>query len=361
MLRSIFVFSLAFFPVTLRAVQLAKVCEGLDRPVYAAVTPSEPGKVFVLEQRGRIVTCDAQGKVTEFLNIRSKVSCCGEMGLLGLAFHPQYEKNKKFYVYYSAEKANRVNIVAEYLAPKFTEKILLSVVQPYSNHDGGQLEFDSKGLLYIGKGDGGAGYDPHGHGQNKNSLLGKILRIDVDKEDPIRKKNYSIPDDNPFAKSGGAPEVYAYGIRNPWRFSFDSATGKLWLADVGQDRWEEIDIVEKGKNYGWKEREGKHCLSTIPKCKTEGMTDPIFEYDHDQGQSVTGGYVYRGKKIPELVGHYVYADYVSGRVWALKEDKGAVSNRELFKKELEISSFGLDHDGEILVVSHKGTLYRLTP
>lgn len=360
-----FALLLLIIPISLRAVQLQKVCEGLQQPTFAVVEPFVPGKIFVVEQKGRIVTCDAAGKVSEFLNMKSRVTAGGEMGLLSMAFHPRYKENKRFFVYYTTEQAgSRVNVVAEISAKDFSEKRLLVVTQPYSNHDGGQLAFDSKGLLYIGKGDGGAGYDPHGNGQDKNSLLAKILRIDVDHADPKRKTEYSIPSDNPFAKGGGAPEIYAYGIRNPWRFSFDTVTGLLWLADVGQDKWEEIDIVEKGANYGWKEMEGMHCLPTLPKCKTEGMTEPIFEYSHDVGQSITGGYVYRGKKIPELVGKYIYGDYVSGHIWALTWDSKhpkVVGNQELMKKDLEISSFGLDRDGEILVVSLKGTLYRLVP
>jgi len=360
---SLVIFS--FFSLNALALQLTSVCKDLEDPVYAVSIPSRPKKIFIVEQVGRIVMCDeVTGTLTEFLNIKKRVSAGGEMGLLGLAFHPDFEKNKRYFVYYSAFRPDRANLVVEFTEGSDVEKVVLSVPQPYSNHNGGQIVFDSKGYLYIGKGDGGAGYDPKGNGQNLQSLLGKILRIDINKADPVRKTAYSIPSDNPFAHGGGLPEIYAYGIRNPWRFSFDSVTQTLWLGDVGQNMWEEIDIVEKGKNYGWKEREGKHCSPQIENCKKVGMVDPVFEYDHDQGVSITGGFVYRGNKIPELAGAYLYGDYQSGRIWALNWDvktKTAISNRELLQQDLRISSFGLDSDGELLVVSHKGLVYRLVP
>lgn len=344
---------------SVHAASLVEICTGLKAPLFATQDPLSD-KVIVLEQAGRIMACDEKTKKSEVvLDLRKKVTSGGEMGLLGLAYHPKYKENKKFYLYYSTYRPERVNVVSEFVAGKEGERLLLSVPQPFSNHDGGCLVFGPDGYLYIGKGDGGAANDPYGNAQNKSSLLGKILRIDIDKTDEKRKLAYGIPSDNPFAKEGGSPEIFAWGIRNPWRFSFDRETKALWLGDVGQNTWEEIDIVERGKNYGWKIREGKHCLSGDT-CES-GFEEPVWEYGREEGVSITGGYVYRGKAIPSLQGAYVYGDYDSGKIWALRWEPKTkkAKNDLLLQSKLAISSFGEDRGGEILVVNHRGTVSRL--
>jgi glucose/arabinose dehydrogenase len=236
-----------------------------------------------------------------------------------------------------------------------SESILLEIAQPFSNHKGGRLVFGPDGYLYLGPGDGGSAGDPNGNGQNRSVLLGKILRIDV------AQSPYGIPPDNPFAGNteGFREEIYAYGVRNPWRFSFDSVTGWLWVADVGQDLYEEIDIVEKGKNYGWNIMEGKHCYGS-PQCSTAGLVLPIWEYSHHEGQSITGGFVYRGAKLPELSGAYIYGDFVAGKIWALRYDgQAAPTNSLLSDTNLNISSFGIDKDGEIYFLAFDGKIYTL--
>lgn len=263
---------------------------------------------------------------------------------------------------YTRDGSPLVSVISEFaVGPGGTsfdpdsERIILTLDQPYGNHNGGKIVFGPDGYLYIGFGDGCAGGDPQGNGQSTRTLLGALLRIDVDSGAP-----YAIPADNPFATGGGAPEIYAWGLRNPWRFSFDSATGALWLADVGQDRWEEIDIVERGGNYGWNLREGAHryARGTAPRP----LVDPVFDYGHDQGCSITGGYVYRGRAIPALGGIYVFGAVFSGRVWGLfAEVNGYVAPR-LLDADINISSFGEGLDGELYVVDlGGGGIYTLVP
>lgn len=233
---------------------------------------------------------------------------------------------------------------------------MLEFAQPYSNHNGGHLAFDSAGHLFITAGDGGSAGDPHAAGQNLNTLLGKILRIDIDGGQP-----YAIPKDNPFLTKGRG-EIYAYGLRNVWRFSFDRQTGALFAGDVGQNKWEEIDIIEKGGNYGWRTMEGKHCFSPASGCDQTGLILPIHEYPRSEGVSVTGGYVYRGSKIPALNGVYIYGDYGSGKIWGLTYDftaKKVVKNELLINSNLPIASFGEDTDGELMVVSYDGRIFRI--
>jgi glucose/arabinose dehydrogenase len=236
----------------------------------------------------------------------------------------------------------------------------MTVPQPFANHNGGMVVFGPDGFLYIGRGDGGSRGDPQNRAQNTGELLGKILRIDVDREQP-----YAIPADNPFARSGGRPEIFAYGIRNPWRFSFDRETKVLWLADVGQHKWEEIDLVTKGSNYGWRLMEGFHCYDPAENCPTRGLTRPVFEYGHEKGRcSITGGYVYRGKMIPSLRGTYIFGDYCSGELFGIKTE-GVTSLRsepDLVRKTgTRISSFGEDEAGELYVVDYGGAVYRISP
>ena len=343
-----------------------------DNPVDLQHAGDGTNRVFVVVQSGLIYLVENTPSVKFakiFLDIRDKVIHGGELGLLGLAFHPEYENNGYFYVNYTTSNPLR-SIIARYTessknpdsADKNSELILLEVNQPYSNHNGGQLAFGPDGYLYIAFGDGGSGGDPKNNGQSKSTLLGKILRIDVNCTS--ENKNYCIPSDNPFAgkKQGYKEEIYAYGLRNPWRFSFDPGTGWLWVADVGQDLWEEIDIIKKGKNYGWRIMEGNHCFNPAINCDTSGLTLPIFEYGHDNqgGCSMTGGYVYRGTKFPELLGKYIYGDFCSGRIWALSYDGiNPASNTLVLKENVNISSFGIDKDNEIYVCDLNGKIYKL--
>jgi glucose/arabinose dehydrogenase len=300
-----------------------------------------------------------------FLDIRPLVDDAGnEEGLLGLAFHPDFRNNGLFYVNYTASSPDRT-VIARYRvdpqqpgrADPASAREILSFEQSFSNHNGGQLAFGPDGYLYIAVGDGGSGGDPLGHAQNRATLLGSLLRIDVDH--PAGGKPYGIPPENPYAGNtqGWREEIYAYGLRNPWRFSFDPPTGRLWAADVGQNAYEEIDLIVAGGNYGWNILEGNHCYLDAD-CDSAGLIPPVWEYDHSQGRSVTGGYVVRGSS--RLAGAYVYADYVSGRIWALRLDgQGGPSNELLLESGLNISSFGRDAKGELYLCSFDGRIYRL--
>jgi glucose/arabinose dehydrogenase len=282
-----------------------------------------------------------------------------------LAFHPNFSTNRKFYVNYTRRVAGQLQtIVAEYQASTAnpnqadtsSARILLTINQPFDNHNGGQLAFGPDGFLYIGVGDGGSGGDPNNNGQNKTVLLGKLLRIDVNSTSA--GKQYAIPPGNPFASGvGGAPEIFAYGFRNPWRFSFDSS--RLFVADVGQDAFEEIDLVESGKNYGWRVMEGTHCFNPASNCDQTGLTLPIFDYPHSDGESVTGGFVYRGSAIPALVGTYVFADFISGNIWLLNESGSTWTRTLAIASGRGVSSFGRDDSGEIYVVDYSGSILRL--
>ncbi len=322
---------------------------------------SQPGVIYVFENRSDV----ASKKV--FLDISSKVLYGGEQGLLGLAFHPYYKTNGYFYIDYTTDNPRRT-IVSRFRvsaddpdkAEPSSETILLEVPQPYSNHNGGQIVFGGDGYLYISFGDGGSAGDPQNNAQNLQSLLGKILRIDVNNRQG--NLNYSIPPDNPFAgnSNGYRKEIYAYGLRNPWRFSFDKETNRLWAADVGQNTWEEIDLIEKGKNYGWRTMEGFHCYNPSHNCDTTGLTMPIWEYGHDVGYSITGGYVYRGSSAASLIGKYIYGDYGSGNIWALDYTNNTPQNTLLFPTVHNISTFGVDQNNELLFASYaQGKLYKI--
>ncbi len=347
---------LLFLPLTAWAYKLTPVAKGFRFPVEAVAEPGS-SRLFVVEQEGRVVAWK-DGKREIALDWKKKVHFGGECGLLSLAFHPDYAKNGRYFVNYTARVPELMTFVSEFKRGEAKEKVILKFSQPYPNHNGGQLAFDKAGHLFIGVGDGGLAGDPLKAGQDTKTILGKILRIDVERGSP-----YAVPEDNPFAKGGGLKEIYAWGLRNPWRFSFDRETGKLFAADVGQDAWEEIDIIEKGKNYGWNAREGKHCYEPAKGCPEKDLTDPIWEYGRDQGVSITGGVVYRGKKLKGLTGAYLYADYETGILWALRLDAAqtkAVKNETLLSTGLKISSFGLDAEGEILILDHeKGRVFRL--
>ena len=341
------------------------VTEDLESPVFLTHAGDGSARLFVVEQPGRIRILQ-QGvlRPRPFLDITDRVLAGGERGLLGLAFHPDFRRNSRFYVNYT-RKPDGATVVAEYRnepsknQASGDERILLVVPQPYANHNGGMIAFGPDGYLYIALGDGGSGGDPGNRAQNLQDLLGKILRIDIDHRDP-----YEIPQDNPFVQGGGRPEIYALGFRNPWRFSFDAKTGELWVADVGQNMWEEIDLVTRGGNYGWRVMEGTHCFSPSSSCETPQVASPVIEYSHEKGRcSVIGGYVYRGRSLPDLTGAYVYGDYCSGELFAFRstqKDLKANNPHRLTKTSYRISSFGEDQAGELYVLDHNGGIYRLS-
>lgn len=316
-----------------------------SQPVGIFNAGDNSDRLFVIEQSGiiRVFHLQTPNDALVFLDIQDRVLSGGEQGLLGLEFHPNYINNGYFYVNYIMPNPTRT-IISRFTisnenpnqANKNSEHIILEITQPFSNHNGGQLAFGPDGYLYIGLGDGGGGGDPFGNAQNKSTLLGKILRIDVNPIFP--EGNYTIPNENPFARNslGYREEIYAYGFRNPWRFSFDFLTGKLWVGDVGQSRIEEVDIVENGKNYGWNIMEGNECYNVAFGCNETGLEFPIFDYDHTLGNAIIGGYVYRGSALPELKGSYIYGDYGSGKIWALFPDG---TNLLLGESNLNISSF----------------------
>lgn len=349
------------------AIQLAPFVTGLDRPVKMVALPGADDRFWVVEQVGKIREIKG-GVIAErpVLDIRDRVTQIGaggdERGFLGLALHPQFSTNRRIFVNYTTRGSLRTRI-SEFKAqsngtadPR-SERVILEIAQPYGNHNGGEVAFGPDGFLYIGMGDGGSAGDPQGNAQNLQSLLGKMLRIDVDHGDP-----YSIPVDNPtLSKNRRArQEIYAYGLRNPWRFSFDRVTGELWTGDVGQNQWEEVDIIRKGKNYGWNIMEGNVCYQNAS-CNQENLEKPIAVYSHNNdGISITGGFVYRGKKIPALLGTYIFADYGTGRVWGLKYENGLVAtHRELLASGQSIAAFGEDSAGEIYMLDLDGSISRI--
>lgn len=342
----------------------AVVAEGFNRPLLVTHAGDGSGRVFVVEQDGRIRVIQGGATLPEpFLDIDERVgSESNEQGLLGLAFHPDYEQNGFFYVDYTDVRGDTV--VSRFqvsqdanIADAASEQVLLQVDQPYPNHNGGYVEFGPDGYLYIGLGDGGSQGDPHGNAQSLETLLGKILRIDVSSGSP-----YAIPPDNPFANGGGLPEIWALGLRNPWRFSFDRATRDLHVADVGQNQWEEVNFlpgdIVGGANFGWNYFEGNHEYEV---GGPENFLFPVAEYSHAEGGcSITGGYVYRGAALPAWNGVYFYADYCSGIVWGLVQHAdGAWESRVLYETGLLITSFGLDEASELYLVSRDGAIYQL--
>ena len=331
-------------------------------------------RLFVLEQPGTIKVFSNDPSTTSvetFLNITSIVDQDGgytEEGLLGLAFHPNFTENGYFYVNYTEHNPRR-NVIARYTvssndinqADALSSLVILEVNQPYTNHNGGQMGFGSDGYLYISFGDGGSAGDPQGNGQNTQTLLGTIIRIDVD--NISNDLNYSIPSDNPFVEDPSVrDEIYAYGLRNMWRFSWDRITGLLWGADVGQYNWEEIDIIYPGLNYGWNTMEGNHCYPAGTSCSSEGFEPPVFEYALyvDGVCSVTGGHVYRGTEIFSLYGKYIYGDWCTGDIWGLTySDDGNHVNEHLIQSGINITSFGLDQNNELLICAN-ANIYKLT-
>lgn len=343
-----------------------------ERPLFLVPAPDGSDRLFVLEQAGRVLWFENRPDVTGG-DVQVALDLSGEPvrrkdneeGLLGLAFHPDFADNHYVYLHYSASNPRR-NVVSRWtmdanatrILPD-TEHVILEVEQPFGNHNGGDIHFGPDGFLYITLGDGGAGGDPHGNGQNLATLLAAILRIDVDH--PADSKAYGIPADNPFINTQGArPEVYAYGLRNVWRFSFDPETATLWAGDVGQNAKEEIDLITPGGNYGWNLREGFSPYNGGQ--KTPDMIDPITDHGRKEAASITGGFVYHGDAVPALKGAYVYGDYVTGIIWSLRYDGEKVTEHVKFDHTVpEIASFGLDKHGELYICSLRGGLYKLVP
>jgi glucose/arabinose dehydrogenase len=369
-------------------IKLAPVVKGLEALTF--LTSDGTSRLFICEQAGRVRLVENGQLVKQAaLDISDKVWFQGECGFLSIAFHPKYASNGRVFAYYIINAAKGTPppagakkpkpeywaVISEFHADPATgkfdpasERALLKFDErPYSNHKGGQLGFGPDGYLYLGTGDGGLHDDPRDNAQNLASPLGKIHRIDVDTRDG-GDKPYGIPADNPFAKKLGAlPEIFSYGMRNPWRFSWDPATGDMYCADIGQDKWEELDLITKGGNYGWRGREGLHPNPTLKRVFPAGVQDvpsaidPILEYPHtENNKSITGGYVYRGKAIPDLQGWYIYGDYSSGRIWGLKQQGGKVTaNAEMLHSRTQPSSFGVDSEGEVYVVDYNGAIWKI--
>tara|TARA_B100000315_G_scaffold184905_1_gene174018 strand:+ start:1549 stop:2709 length:1161 start_codon:yes stop_codon:yes gene_type:complete len=358
-------------PIHKMSVEVAFPNISFNRMVFLTHAGDGSGYLFLVLQEGQIIVFQNNDDVESlivFLDIRDRVDDSeNEEGLLGLAFDPHYESNGYFYVHYTASSPARsiisrfsVTVDDQQKADIESELVILQINQPYDNHNGGHIAFGPDGYLYIGLGDGGNGGDPYGNGQNNRTLLGTILRIDV--SDSSEQKKYGIPPDNPFAGlKYEKNEIWAYGLRNPWRFSFDEETGLLWVGDVGQNKFEEIDIVEKGGNYGWNVLEGFHCHpDSTSSCDSEEFEAPIVEYDRDEGCSVTGGYVYRGSIFNFLYGSYIYGDFCSGLIWALNYDGTKIVDVTiLVDSDLIISSFGEDEEGELYILSFDNKIYRL--
>ena len=357
-----------------------RVASGLSAPVFVISPPGDLQRVFIVEQPGRIkILLDGEILPAPFLDIADDVAFGGERGLLGLAFHPDYENNGYFFVNYTNNSGttiiSRFTVTVDPdIADPNSETLILSIPQPFSNHNGGMLAFGpNDGYLYIGMGDGGSGGDPGNRAQDDGELLGKMLRIDIDGGSP-----YSIPPDNPFVGPGDPlDEIWAKGLRNPWRFSFDRSSEDMYIADVGQNAWEEIDFQPAssagGENYGWRLMEGNHCYNPPSDCDPGGLTYPIYEYSRGGSPfrcSITGGYVYRGDDIPDLQGIYFFADYCSDQIWSFRYDGNNISEFEDRTSELDpgnglsiddISSFGEDGSGELYIVDLGGEIYKILP
>ena len=349
---------------------LTTVVSGLSAPLGLERPPGD-NRFFVVQQSGtvRIIENGAL-RSGNFLDIQSLVNFDGqEQGLLGLSFHPNYSTNRKFYVNYTRDSPSRQTVIAEFQtsasdpnqADPGSERIVLTVNQPFPNHKGGQLVFGTDGFLYIGLGDGGDAGDPLNNAQNLFSLLGKILRIGVDA--PFTGSlQYAIPADNPFAGSSGSPEIFAYGLRNPWRFSLEQGSSRIFVADVGQGNFEEVDILQKGGNYGWRVMEGAHCFNPSTGCDTSNKIMPIAEYDHTVGIAVIGGYVYKGTAIPSLANKYIFGD-LTGKIFSLTEAPANTFTRsDLLTTNRMVSSLSQDAAGEVYVLDYgAGIILKLVP
>ncbi len=355
------------YALTWPGVSAVRMSGGLVQPVYVTHSGDGSGRLFAVEQGGRIRIIRSDALVAKpFLDITDRVLSGGERGLLSVAFPHGFATSGRFYVDYT-RRPDGATVIARYrvtadadIAYSASEEVLLVIGQPFANHNGGQLAFGPDGFLYIGMGDGGSGGDPLNNAQNPFSLLGKVLRIDAESAAPL----YAVPPDNPFAQGGGLPEIWSLGLRNPWRFSFDRLTGDLYIGDVGQNLYEEIDYqtaaAPGGGNYGWNTMEASHCYLT-PSCNSEGLILPVAEYDHSQGDcAVTGGMVYRGRKYPDLQGVYFYGDYCSGRVRGLRDEGGRFSSIVLLDLPFGISTFGEDEGGNLYLADYaSGDIYRV--
>jgi glucose/arabinose dehydrogenase len=355
-------------------IKLGLKASGLSKPVFVTSARDGTGRLFIVEQTGRIrILKDGHVLATPFLNISSEVSGATEQGLLGLAFHPSFKTNRKLYVNFTNRSGDTV--VREYRASASnpnvvatsTKRRIIKIDQPYANHNGGMLAFGPDGYLYIGMGDGGGAGDPGNRAQSTGTLLGKMLRININ--GTTATKAYRIPSSNPYVGRPGLNEIWQSGLRNPWRFSFDRATGDMWIGDVGQGNWEEVDRAVRvssgagrGTNWGWNVLEGTHCYPpSTTSCATAGKAMPLLEYDHGGGRcAVTGGYVYRGSAIPVLRGGYVFADFCTGEIWVVPANASAPAGKVLLlDTDLLISSFGEDAHGELWVTDLGGHLYKV--
>ena len=351
------------------AARLEPIVSGLSSPLYLTAPPGDLNRLFIVEQTGAIrIVKNGALLPTPFLDISDRISAGGEQGLLGLAFYPDYANSGRFIVHYTNPAGDTHLSIFQVsgdpdLADAASEQVILTADQPYANHNGGQVAFGPDGFLYLGLGDGGAANDPEGRAQNLSDLLGSILRVDVQSG-----TSYTVPGDNPFVGQAGIqPEVWSYGLRNPWRFSFDRATGDLYIADVGQDRYEEVDVAAasegggKGVNYGWNITEGDHCLGG-GECNQTGLTAPDFEYEHAQGCSITGGYVYRGAAVPAIQGLYFYGDFCQGWVRSFRYAAGSVTevtDWPSLRPGGPVLSFGEDAAGELYVMSSSGGVFKV--
>jgi glucose/arabinose dehydrogenase len=353
------------------SVELESIDEGLSEPLAVVNAGDGSGRLFIAEQGGRIqVVHDGQLSAEPLLDIGDRISSGGERGLLGLAFHPDFPDDPRLFVNYTDRNGNTV--VSSFAidlgnpgeADPGSETPILGIEQPYANHNGGALAFGPDGFLYVSTGDGGSGGDPHENGQSLGTLLGKILRIDIDTTDGDRA--YSIPADNPFVgRDGARAQIWLTGLRNPWRLSFDRLTGDLWIGDVGQNAWEEVDVARAGTgggaNFGWNRMEGSHCFRPSDGCRTDELVLPVTEYSHDEGCTVVGGNVYRGTEESLLVGGYLFADYCSGSIWAIDPASDGPTEPTLVADTgATLSSFGEDEDGELYATDlASGQLYRV--
>ncbi|WP_299263217.1 PQQ-dependent sugar dehydrogenase [uncultured Psychrosphaera sp.] len=353
-----------------QAVQLKEVITDLNQPVDVQFFPDSSSELLIAGKTGQLMFANALNNDKHLVH-EFAVKSGSEMGLLGLAFHPNYPENKFIFVNYFPKVGQRRTRISRFSLTKQTkqekrysltnEKVILEIRQPYSNHNGGQIAFGPDGFLYIGMGDGGSAGDPQGYSQNPQSLLGKMLRIDINSPNNIP---YHIPQDNPFLAdvvkdTNFKPEIWAYGLRNPWRFSFHKDV--LIVADVGQNKFEEISIVEKGQNLGWNIMEATHCFKPKTNCDTTNLTLPKVEYGRSEGQSITGGYVYNGKLSTELKNQYIYGDFMSGNIWGVNYPS-FTSPKKLMSKQGYLSTFALDADGEIYVAEYsKGIVYQIVP
>ena len=360
-------------------IALVQIFSGLNKPVDLAHAPDSSGRLYVVEQEGLIQMFEnGVRSQMPFMDIRERVRCCGERGLLGIAFPADFVSSRQVYANYTSKvyanynytttapgslhtRVSRFSLHSDmHQVDPDSEEILLQIPQPFNTHNGGQIVFGPKGNLWVGMGDGGSGGDPQNNGQKGQTLLGKLLRINVTSS---TETLYTIPADNPFVGNDEfLDEIWAYGLRNPWRFSFDRQTGDLYIADVGQNAWEEVNFQPAsspgGENYGWRFMEGTYCFQPATDCPADGLTLPVAEYGRDSGRSITGGFVFRGNQ-PSLQGIYMYADYVTGRIWGLRRVNDAWETKLLLDTSHNISSFGEDEAGNLYVVAHGGTILQI--